>query len=128
MSPGAELIDDGLRELEDAQGNPTFVYRGRHWACSGNLIASDLMLEPGGKKQDLVAAITIRKTALKPIRTADQSEGETADSESETADADVMPPHQGKLCIFKNIRFRIGRMIGETEAAWKIELVSPHLR
>lgn len=124
MSPGAEMIDEGLRSEEEVQGWPTVVYRGRHWPCTVSLLNRGAELEVGGRMEQLQMSITVRKSAI-PVRTADQNEGETADSESETADSDVMPPHPKHLVIVNQRQYRI-LTVEETEAAWKVNLGSPN--
>lgn len=119
------MIDDGLRELEDVQGNPTFVYRGRHWACSTGPLTRGVDLGLGAPVSQLSRTITVRKTAIVPIRTVDENENWTADGETPLVDADTMPPHVGKSVVLEARNYQV-RSVTETEASWRVELESPN--
>lgn len=123
MSPAAEMLDAALESLEYVQGNPTLIYLGRHWPCTAAALTRGMDLGLGAPINRLTRQVTVRKSAL-PTRTADQMENGTVDSESITADENLMPPHPGKLVSFESRQYEVDS-VEETETCWRLNLVSP---
>jgi len=125
MTEAQQLADDGLRFQEEALGNQTFVYRGKHWPCMFAQVQEGSTLVPGGFEDEAEAILIVRKTAITPIRTADQNELWTGDSTSVTADSDVMPPRCGKIVRGPDGKlYRIGSKIKTTSVSWTCPLIA----
>ena len=106
-------------------GNPTFIYRGRHWPCVPGTLRRGMDLGIGPARPELTRTITVRKSAI-AVRTADQTEGWSGDSELPTGDDDKMPPHPGKTVIFNQRRYEIDSVDEDgAGAAWIVHLKSP---
>jgi hypothetical protein len=124
MNTAKDMLDEGMRALEDVFGNQTIIYRGRHIPCTLSPLRNDNDLEPGGKRENLWCTATILKSSH-PTRTADANEGWTADADDiPTADEDLMPPHKGKRCMAYGRYMRIGEILSETAVAWTVRIES----
>jgi hypothetical protein len=128
MSPGAEMIDEGLRANEEVQGWPTFVFMGAHWPCAYGSALDANTLIPGGFEPDDEQMMTLRYSAKATI-TGDQNEGQTGDSDVEpTGDSNVKPPDVGDvITAIHNGQMKEWRVAKKTatSAAWRYELMTP---
>ena len=126
MNFARDIADFGMRFGEDTSGGQTFIYRGKHWSCiAGGLVRGEVMSEAGPPIEQLTRKLFVRKSAIRPIRTADASEGWSGDGSSPTGDADVMPPHPGKLVVFEKRKYRVATVEEDSDgSAWIVHLIS----
>ena len=125
MTEAQQIAEDGLKFQEDVLGQPTVVYRGRHFPCLYSTIRRGQFVTFGGKEETIQLSCK-RRISARSVRTADANEGWTADSDdAPLADEDLLPPTPGKRVMVRQKYFRIISVdVDSAGAAWIVNLGS----